>query len=724
MINSYCAGKTFSFITLLLIRFNKEFSSLAAFSPISAFGALEHASNSLVYNEEFSLPAWSFPNMIRILQSAGPTLKIILGALLVIICASMVITLIPGGFGSSLGIGGPPRGVLANVGDQQVTTNEVQQQARLMVQQQFPRGGPQVSALMPFFARQAAEQLINEKALVAEARRLGLRVSDNELRDELQHGGLGATLFPEGKFIGQEEYENLIQRNFEMNIPQFENLVKEEILVRKLRALVSTSAYVGDAEVRREFDRRNTKVKFEYAVLTQSDILKGLHPSEQELKAYYDRNKGNYANSIPEKRQIRYAAIDSSKIASTVTVSEQDLQTYYDQHRDDYRQPEQVKVAHILIKTPLPGPDGKVDPNAVEQARKKAEDVLKQVKAGGDFAKLAQQYSEDTSAKNGGDLGWIGRGRTVPEFEKVAFSLAKGQTSDLVKSNFGFHIIRVEDKQDAHLKLLAEVKPQITEQVKAQKVARATEAAASSLLSQARGEGVEKAAAAKGLHAITTDYFSRADTLPGMESAPQFMDAVFNEQEKSPPDMVQIPEGYVVFELLGVKAPASPTFDQIRSKVETDFKNERASVLLQQKTQELSDRAKAEHDLKKAAKELGASLKTSEPVLPDGQVPDVGSMSGAASSIFNLKPGEISGSIMTGSNGVVAQLLDKQLPTDQEFADKKDQIRQGLIQSKQQELFGLFVTNLRSDMEKSKVIRINQEEMKNLTARRGADEGE
>jgi len=681
--------------------------------------------NSLVYNQEFSLQAWSIPNMIRILQSAGPTLKIILGALLVIICASMVITLIPGGFGSSLGIGGPGQGVLANVGDQQVTTNEVQHQARLMIQQQFPRGGAQASALMPFFARQAAEQLINEKVLVAEARRLGLRVTDNELRDELQHGGLGATLFPEGKFIGQEEYENLVQRNFDMTIPQFEELVKEEILVRKLRALVSTSAYVSDAEVRREFDRRNTKAKFEYAVLTQADILKGIHPSEQELKAYYDRNKANYANSIPEKRQIRYAVVESSKIASTVSVSDQDLQTFYDQHRDDYRQPEQVKVSHILIKTPLPGPDGKVDPNGVEQARKKAEDVLKQVKAGGDFAKLAQQYSEDTvSAKNGGELGWIGRGRTVPEFEKAAFSLAKGQTSDLVKSSYGFHIIRVEDKQDAHLKLLAEVKPQITEQVKAQKVARATESAATALLSQARGEGVEKAAVAKGFHAVTTDYFSRVDTLPGMESSPQLMEAVFNEQEKSPPDMVQTPEGYVVFELLAVKAPATPTFDQIRSKLETDFKNERASVLLQQKTQELSDRAKAEHDLKKAAKELGASLKTSEPVLPDGQVPDVGSMSGAASVIFNLKPGDISGPINTGSNGVVAQLLEKQLPTDQEYSEKKDQIRQGLLQSKQQELFGLFVTNLRSSMEKSKVIRINQQEMNNLTARRGSDEGE
>jgi len=659
--------------------------------------------------------------MIRQLQNAGPTLKIILGALLVIICASMAITLIPGGIGSSFGIGAPPAGVLATIGDQQVTVPEVQREARAMVRQQFPKGGAQASMLLPYFASQAAEQLINEKALVAEARRLGLRVSDDELREELQHGQLGSILFPDGKFVGQEEYENFVQRN-DLTVPQFEGLEKDFILVRKLRALVSSSAFVGDAEVRDEFDHRNTKVKFEYAVITQADILKGLHPTGEELKAFYERNQVSFNNSIPEKRQIKYVVVDSAKMAAATTIHDQDLQAYYDQHRDEYRMPEQVKVSHILIKTPLPAPGAKEDEKAVADARAKAEGVLKELKAGGDFAKLAEKYSDDPgSAKSGGELGWIGRGRTVPEFEKAAFSLGKGQTSDLVKSSYGFHIIHVEDKQEAHLKMLAEVKSEIEEKVKQQKTARATEAAANALLSQARTDGFDKAAAAKGQTVVTTEFFSRTDNLPGLAANPQFMDAVFNESEKAPPDVVQVPQGYVVFQLLAIKPPATPTFEEARSKVASEFESERGAFLLQQKTQELSDRAKAAHDLKKAAKDLGATVKTSDLVLPDGQVPDIGSMA-SASAIFSLKPGEITGPITAGGNGVVAQLLEKQAPADQEFAEKKDGIRQSLLEAKQNDLFGLFVTNLRKDMEKSHRLKVNQEEMKNLT-RQGGQEG-
>lgn len=659
--------------------------------------------------------------MIRQLQNAGPTVKIVLGALLVLICASMAITLIPGGVGSSLGIGAPPAGVLATIGDQNVTVPEVQREARAMIRQQFPRGGPQASMLLPYFASQAAEQLINEKALVAEAHRMGLRVNDDELRDELQHGQLGTILFPDGKFVGQEEYENFVQRN-DLTVPQFETLEKDFILVRKLRALVASSAFVGDSEVRTEFDRRNTKVKFEYAVVTQADILKGLHPTEEELKAFYDRNKATYNNSIPEKRQIKYVVVDNSKVAAAAAVTDQDLQSYYDQHRDEYRVAEQVKVSHVLIKTPIPAAGAKEDPKAIADARAKAEDVLKQIKAGGDFAKLAEKYSDDPgSAKNGGELGWIGRGRTVPEFEKAAFSLGKGQTSDLVKSSYGFHIIRVEDKQEAHLKPFAEVKNEIAEKVKMEKTARATEAASNALLSQARTDGFDKAAAAKGQTAVTTDFFGRTDNLPGLAANPQFMDAVFNEADKAPPDVVQVPQGYVVFQLLGIHPPATPTFEEIRSKVEAQFKNERASLLLQQKTQELSDRAKASHDLKKAAKDLGATVKSSDLVAPDGQVPDIGSMSSAAA-IFSLKPGEISGPITAGNNGVVAQLLEKQAPTEQEFGEKKDGVRQSLLEAKQNDLFGLFVTNLRKDMEASHRLKVNQDEMKSLT-RQTAQEG-
>jgi peptidyl-prolyl cis-trans isomerase D len=396
------------------------------------------------------------------------------------------------------------------------------------------------------------------------------------------------------------------------------------------------------------------------------------------------------------------------------------LQAYYDQHRDEYRVPEEVKVSHILIKTPAPGADGKVDDKAVEAARVKAEDVLKQVRSGGDFAKLAEKYSDDPgSAKSGGSLGFIGRGRTVPEFEKAAFSLPKGQVSDLVKSSFGFHIIRVEDKHEPHMKTLDEVKEQLEPVIKQQKAQRAAENEANTLVKQARADGLDKAAAAQGMAVVTTDFFSRDESVPGVGNAPQFMEAVFNAKEKAPPDVVAFTNGLAVYEVLGIHPPATPTFEEIRSRVETEFKNERSGVLLTQKTQELSDRAKTSHDLKKAAKELGATVKTSEFVLPDGQVPDIGSMSGPASVAFGMKQGEISGPINLGSSGVVLAILQKEEPTDADYAAKKDQVRDSLVQNRQNELFGLFISNLRQQMEKAGKIKINEQEMKALTRSAG-----
>jgi len=653
--------------------------------------------------------------MIRFLQTPGPIKKIVLSSILLIFCGAMVITLIPGGLGSNLNLGGPGQGVVAKVGDQDVTHTEVVRQAQVMLRQQFPRGNAMAGQLLPFFTSRAAEQLITQKALVVEAGRMGLRATDEDLRDELQHGLYAATLFPGGKFIGQEAYEGLLQ-NADLSVPQFEEGVKQDILVRKLRNLVAASASVDDPAVRQEFEKRNTKIKFQYAVISEADIRRGIHPTDAELKAFYERNKATYNNSIPEKRKITYAMIDTSRIASNTQVTQSDLQSYYNQHQDEYRVPEQVNVRHILIKSPAPGADGKVDQKADEAAKAKAEDILKQIKAGGNFADLAKKYSEDPgSAKNGGSLSWIGKGRTVPEFEKAAFSLPKGGTSDVVKSSYGYHIIHVDDKQEAHVKSLDEVKPQIEAVLRQQKAARAAEGEANAFVTQARTSGLDKAASAKGLQVTTTDFVSRTDSLPGIGNSPQFMEAAFAQSAKSAPDMIQIPQGFVIYQVLDIKPPATPTFDEIRSRVEEEFKNQRATELLGQKTQELADRAKAEHDLKKAAKELGATVKTSDLVDPNGQVPDIGSMTGPASAAFSLKEGEISGPINSGSNGAVLQVLEKQQPSDTDFAAKKDEVRDALLQQKQNELFGLFVTNLRQQMEKAGKIKINQEEMKGLS---------
>jgi len=664
--------------------------------------------------------------MIRFLQTPGPIKKVVLGGLLTIISVFMVITLVPG-FGSTdfFGTSAPTRGVVAKVAGTDITSQEVQRQAREMVRQQFPRGGAQASMLLPFFASQAAQQLIQRQAIIAEAERLGLRATDEDVRDELQHGRYAETFFPEGNFIGQAAYEELLQQH-DLTVPMFEKGVKEEILIEKLRSLIAGSASVTDSEVRQKFEKENTKIKFDYAVLRKDDILKALHPTDPELKAYYDRNKATYNDSIPEKRKIKYVLIDTAKIKDAEQVSQQELQAYYDQHRDEFRAPEQVNVRQILIKTPLPGSDGKVDQKGVDAARAKAEDALKQLKAGAKFEDLAKKYSEDPSSKSGGSVGWIKRGGfPVPEVDKAAFSLAKGGTSDVINAGYAFVILRIDDKQDAHLKTLAEVKDQIEPIIKQQKAQQAADAAASALVSQARAGSLDKAAAAKGMQVVGTDFISRTDSLPGIGSSPQFTEAVFNAAEKSPPDQVQVPQGFAIFELVAIKPPATPAFEEIRSRVETEFKNERAGTLLTQKTQELSDRAKASHDLKKAAKELGAGMKASDFVLPDGQVPDIGSMSGAAAVAFSLKPGEISGPVDSGNTGVVLAVLEKQSPADSDFAAKKDQIRDTLVQSKQSELFGLFMANLREQMEKSGKIKINEQEMKSLTKQQaGGEEGE
>jgi peptidyl-prolyl cis-trans isomerase D len=664
--------------------------------------------------------------MIRFLQTPGPVKKVILGGLLTIICVLMVITLVPGfGSGDLFGTRQPGQGILATVAGTDITTVEVRQQAQRMVQQQFPRGGSQAAMLLPFFASQAAEQLIQREAVVSEAKRLGLHATDQDVREELQHGPYAATFFPGGAFIGQAAYEELLERN-DMTIPQFEQDVKNDVLVEKLRNLVAGSAIVTDTEIRDKFEKDNTKVKFDYAVLRKDDIEKTIHPADAELKAYYEQHKAAYANSIPEKRKVEYVVIDQAKLQSSINVSQDELQAYYNQHLDEYRAPEQVNVRHILIKTPLPGPDGKVDQKGLQAAQQKADDILKQLQAGANFADLAKKDSEDTaSAKNGGSLGWIERGRfPSPDVEKAAFSLPKGGTSDVINAGYGFDIIHIDDKQDAHVKTLAEVKDQIESTIKQQKAVQAADAQATALTAAARGNGLDKAAAGKGLQVVTTDFISRADSLPGVGQAPQLTDAIFTAADKAPADEVQIPLGYAVYQVLAIQPPSTPTFDQIRSRVEEEFKQERANTLLAQKTKELSDRAKAEHDLKKAAKELGATMKTSDFVLPDGQVPDVGSMAGQASVVFTMKPGEISGPVDTNTDGVVLSLLDKQAPTEAEFTEKKDQIRNELLQNKQSELFGLFVGNLREQMEKSGKIKVNQQELKGLTKQQSEDEGE
>ena len=654
--------------------------------------------------------------MIRFLQKPGPIKKIILGGILVVVCVMMVITLIPGGgflndlFGGSL----TTQGVLARVGNQEIGIPEVTQQARMIGKQQFKGNVP--PAIMPYLMQRAAQGVIAQKMLVYEADRMGLGVSNDELSTALHQGQMGQVLFPGGNFIGEQAYESFIQTQFNLSVAQFEQEVKAEIAQRKLLSLITAPVSVSDKDVTEEVRKQDTKVKFDYAVLTLDDIKKQIKPTDGELRAFYEQYKQQYANSIPEKIKAQYIVIETAKMADKVPVTQADVQQYYNQHQDSYRIPETVTVRHILIKTPTPSPDGKVDQAGVDAARKKAEDIEKQLKSGGNFAELAKKDSDDPgSAQNGGLLPPLTKGRTVPEFEQAAFSTPVGQTTEVIRTSYGFHIIQVEAKQQARLKPLDEVKPEIEASLKGQKASGEAQNLATAIQTLARNEGLSKAAADKGLTVTTAGPVAEGDLLPGVGNAPDFVSALFAAKKNDPPATAALSQGFTVYQVTDIQPPQTPTFEQVKDKVEQQFKDQRAQALLAQKTQELSDRAHSEHDLAKAAKEIGATVKTSELVDRNSQVPEMGAMSGSASVAFSMKPGDISGPIRGGNNGVVIKILELQEPSPEQAKQNWDTVKDTLLQQKRNEIEGLYIENLRDRLEKEGKIRINKKEMERLS---------
>ena len=444
--------------------------------------------------------------------------------------------------------------------------------------------------------------------------------------------------------------------------------------------------------------------------------MKSINPNDAELRAYYEKNKEALKDSIPEQRKASYILIDSAKVANAFKPTNDDLQSYYKAHQEEFRVPESVTVSHILIKAPPPGPDGKPDQKGVDAAKAKAQDVLKQLKGGASFAELAKKFSDDkVSAKNGGSLGPITPGRTAPEFDKAAFSLSKGQTSDVVQTMFGFHIIRADDKTQAHMKTLDEVKAQIEPIVARQKAQSEIERLARTLEAESRTNGMEKAAASHGLQVSNTDFFSRNDNVPVVGNAAPFMDAVFANKPKSPPIAVAVPQGMAVVQTADVKPPATPTFEQAKDRLTQQFKQERAQTSIAQKLQELSDRARSEHNLRAAAKAVGATVKTSDLVTPAQQVPDIGPMSGQAGIVFELKPGEISNPVPAGRGGAVLQVVEKQEPPPAEFEKSKQQIRDQILGQKRSEVLELFVADLRKRMEKDGQIKVNDKLLARVT---------
>jgi peptidyl-prolyl cis-trans isomerase D len=331
-------------------------------------------------------------------------------------------------------------------------------------------------------------------------------------------------------------------------------------------------------------------------------------------------------------------------------------------------------------------------------------------RAGANFADLAKKYSDDPGSKDaGGELGFAQKGRMVPEFDNAIFNQKVGDTA-IVKSQFGYHIVQVEERQTAHPQAINEVLPTIQATLIRENTAKAEDSYAKALTAEAVKTGLDKTAAAHRLNLVTTPPTGQRGVISALPDGSQLLAKAFQAKQGDPAQYAPTGEGYAIFQVAGISPAHAPTFADWKSHVLDDYRDQQLAALLSQKTKELADKAKAGNDLAKAAKEVGATVKTSDLVGATGQVPDLGQLEQVAPQLLDMKVGDISGPISTARTGVVAKIVDKQEPTADEIAKNLDQARDQMLEQRRNDAFGVFMSSVMDSYKKSKRIQINAKE--------------
>jgi peptidyl-prolyl cis-trans isomerase D len=616
-----------------------------------------------------------------------------------VVSLSMVLTLapIPGG-DTAL-----ERDVLAEVSGTPITTADVQRSISSRLRGSPFANDPELAARL---AGVILDDMILRRVLFEESARLGLRVTDAELQRHLRENL--PFLYPEGQFVGVEQYRDFVAQQAGQTVPQFEAQMRESLLLEKLRTIVTSGVRVTDAEIRDELLRRNARATIEYVVLSPEQFESSVEITTEGLAAFYEREKARYRQ--PEQRRVRYVFLDPEAVRARVQVSDEELRSRYSRNLSEYRVEERVRVAHILFKT-----EGRT-PEEIETLEKTAREVLAQAKAGADFAELARKHSEDSSAAKGGEVGWIVRGQTVPEFEKSAFSMKPGELSDLIKTTYGFHIVKVLAKEDARLRPFEEVREELREQIFREKLA-AEEQAYSQEVERALKQGAENFAAVARQYGLTpreTELFRYNQTVPDFGASESFHNLAFQLRPGEVGQPITVPRGTAILQLLEIVPEQTPPLEQIRARVEADYRAERATELSLEKARELAAKAK-EGDFAQAARAAGYTLRRSAEFTRQDSVEGVGSGAQLAAA-FTLPMGGVSDVVSVGSNRVVFRVLSRQVPEESELAAQQQAAGEELLARKRTMAWEIYRQSLKQQMLASGKLRLNDSGMKQFLA--------
>lgn len=639
--------------------------------------------------------------MFNLFRSRDKLVRYLLGAMLLVVAASMVTYLIPNTGYTNTTDGSDP--ILADIGNVKVTLAETQAQVDRLV-----KAGRMPPDALDTYLPQFVDQMIQERAVANAFEEMGIKVTDEEVLIGLM--SVYPQFFQNGKLTAKDQLE---QQLASQNLTLQDGIdgMRQTLLLRKVQNITSTGVVVTPQELDQALAQSHEKAQIAYIAFPPAKFRDQAKPTPEELRQSFEKERALY--TVPAKRSFQVVVADQVKVEASLSISDAQLRQAYSGSMDNFRMPERVKVRHILLMT-----QGKSDAEK-KQALTKAQDLLKQLRAGADFADLAKKNSQDPgSAQNGGDLGFIVKGQTVPEFEKVAFTAKPKEISDVVTTQYGYHILQVMEKEPARIKPFEEVKTALAEELKKQGVNEKTQALADQAHAELEKSPGSAAEIAKKLNLefINVDKAGNGEAIPGLGASPEIDGALAGMKPKDVSPVLSLPANRLVIVVLNEVIPQRKAeFADVEAQVRDRLVLQKAQQLAEVAAKSAADKVRAGEDIEKVAKSFKLEATKSAEF---GHVDSVEGLGPATyvSDAFKKPVGTVVGPTMIQDRNVVYKVLDRRTADPKNFPQERESILAGLKQQKARTQYDLLLDSIVSKLRADKKLKIHPDAMQRLMA--------
>ncbi|MFO7784278.1 MAG: SurA N-terminal domain-containing protein [Thermodesulfobacteriota bacterium] len=536
----------------------------------------------------------------------------------------------------------------------------------------------------------ALQELIDDKLLSQEARRIGLGVTEDEIRNEIMS-------YPAFQFQGrfdERAYHSVLNQN-RMKPEDFEATIAQVLLKDKVSQVMTAFLPVTDQEAQEYYTFTNQQVQISFLTISHDTFLESVEVDPGEIGTYFEEHREDYR--LPDQVRVAYIEVRPERFMERARLAEEEIRAYYEENLDRYKEKKQVKARHILFRL-----EQNASQEEEDKVKERALEVLQQAGSGEDFAELARTHSEGPTRDDGGELGYFSEGDMVKPFEEAAFSMKPGEISEPVRTPFGFHIIKVEDVLEARTKPLDEVRGEIREALVGIAAADMAHEKALSLIDQMPYDvDLESYAAEQDMPIEKTPLFSRDQEVPGVGGGDKLQEVIFSLEPHYVSDVIEHDGRFYIFQVIEEKPSYLPELEEVAEKVREDLISERARDKALSAARDLLERLRDGEEWDKLAENEGLTPEMSDYFKRDESIQGIGSVPEIQEAAFSLDEQDpYPQEVFESRNGYHIIRWEESKGIDEhEFEEAKEEVKASLKGMHHRVMFNEWLDNLRKKAE-------------------------